>query len=51
MSGFTADVVVVGLGVCGESVVGQLAASGLDVVGIEVELVGGTSGWRESDCS
>jgi pyruvate/2-oxoglutarate dehydrogenase complex dihydrolipoamide dehydrogenase (E3) component len=37
----TADVVVVGLGVAGESVGGQLAKAGLDVVGIENELVGG----------
>ena len=36
-----ADVVVVGLGVGGEAVAGALAAAGLDVVGIENELVGG----------
>ena len=35
------DVVVVGLGVGGEEVAGRLAAAGLDVVGIEAELVGG----------
>ena len=37
----SADVVVVGLGVGGESVAGQLADAGLDVIGIESELVGG----------
>ena len=37
----TADVVVVGLGVGGESVAGQLADAGLDVIGIEADLVGG----------
>lgn len=36
-----ADVVVVGLGVGGEAVAGQLADAGLDVIGIEAELVGG----------
>ncbi len=36
-----ADVVVVGLGVGGEAVAGALAEAGLDVVGIEAELVGG----------
>jgi len=35
------DVVVVGLGPGGEDVAGRLAAAGLDVVGIEAELVGG----------
>lgn len=35
-----ADVVVVGMGVGGEEVAGQLADAGLDVVGIEAELVG-----------
>lgn len=35
------DVVVVGLGVGGEEVAGRLAEAGLDVVGIEAELVGG----------
>lgn len=35
------DVIVVGLGVGGEAVAGQLAEAGLDVVGIEAELVGG----------
>lgn len=41
MTALTADVVVVGLGVAGEAVAGQLAEAGLDVVGIEAELVGG----------
>lgn len=36
-----ADVVVVGLGPGGEYVAGALAEAGLDVVGIEAELVGG----------
>lgn len=36
-----ADVVVVGLGPGGEYVAGTLAAAGLDVVGVEAELVGG----------
>ncbi len=36
-----ADVVVVGLGPGGELVAGDLASAGLDVVGIEAELVGG----------
>ncbi|MGC4886175.1 dihydrolipoyl dehydrogenase family protein [Micromonospora sp. DT227] len=35
------DVVVVGLGVGGEEVAGRLAEAGLDVVGIERDLVGG----------
>jgi pyruvate/2-oxoglutarate dehydrogenase complex dihydrolipoamide dehydrogenase (E3) component len=35
------DVVVVGLGPGGEQVAGKLAEAGLDVVGIEAELVGG----------
>lgn len=35
------DVVVIGLGPGGEEVAGSLAESGLDVVGIEAELVGG----------
>jgi pyruvate/2-oxoglutarate dehydrogenase complex dihydrolipoamide dehydrogenase (E3) component len=35
------DVVVLGLGVGGEEVAGQLAVAGLDVVGIEGRLVGG----------
>ncbi|MFZ0530066.1 MAG: NAD(P)/FAD-dependent oxidoreductase [Propionicimonas sp.] len=37
----SADVIVVGLGVAGEAVAGALAEAGLDVVGIEAELVGG----------
>jgi pyruvate/2-oxoglutarate dehydrogenase complex dihydrolipoamide dehydrogenase (E3) component len=41
MSTDIADVIVVGLGVGGEAVAGQLAQAGLDVVGIEAELVGG----------
>lgn len=36
-----ADVAVIGMGVGGEEVAGRLAESGLDVVGIERELVGG----------
>lgn len=36
-----ADVVVVGMGVGGEAVAGELAEAGLDVVGIENRLVGG----------
>lgn len=36
-----ADVLVVGMGVGGEAVAGALAEAGLDVVGIEAELVGG----------
>ena len=37
----TAEVVVIGLGPGGEDVAGNLAEAGLDVVGIEKELVGG----------
>ncbi len=37
----TADVVVIGMGPAGESVAGQLAEAGLNVVGIDRELVGG----------
>ncbi len=37
----TVDVVVIGMGPGGESVAGTLAKAGLDVVGIEAELVGG----------
>lgn len=37
----TADVVVVGMGVGGEAVAGQLCDAGLDVIGIEGGLVGG----------
>lgn len=36
-----ADIVVIGMGPAGESVAGQLADAGLDVVGIDRELVGG----------
>ncbi|MDA8354943.1 MAG: NAD(P)/FAD-dependent oxidoreductase [Actinomycetota bacterium] len=36
-----ADVVVIGMGVGGEEVAGRLAEAGLDVVGVERELVGG----------
>lgn len=36
-----ADAVVIGMGVGGEEVAGRLAEAGLDVVGIERELVGG----------
>ncbi|MEU1374625.1 NAD(P)/FAD-dependent oxidoreductase [Streptomyces triculaminicus] len=35
------DVVVIGMGPGGEHVAGELAATGLDVVGVEAELVGG----------
>ncbi|MGY0232920.1 dihydrolipoyl dehydrogenase family protein [Longispora urticae] len=35
------DIIVIGLGVGGEEVAGRLAASGLDVLGIENRLVGG----------
>ncbi|GAB4086686.1 NAD(P)/FAD-dependent oxidoreductase [Myceligenerans cantabricum] len=41
MSTEQAEVVVVGLGVAGEAVGGALARAGMDVVGIEAELVGG----------
>ena len=37
----TADVVVLGMGIGGESLAGRLADAGLDVVGIEARLVGG----------
>jgi pyruvate/2-oxoglutarate dehydrogenase complex dihydrolipoamide dehydrogenase (E3) component len=37
----TADVIVIGMGPAGESVAGQLAEAGLDVIGIDRELVGG----------
>lgn len=37
----TADVIVIGMGPAGESVAGQLAEAGLDVVGIDRLLVGG----------
>lgn len=35
------DVVVIGMGVAGEAVAGELASTGLDVVGVENQLVGG----------
>lgn len=41
MADYTADVIVIGLGPGGEDVAGTLAQAGLDVVGIEKELVGG----------
>lgn len=41
MSNQTADVVVIGMGPGGEDVAGKLAEAGLDVVGIDRELVGG----------
>lgn len=41
MSDLSTEVVVVGLGVGGEAVAGQLADAGVDVIGIENELVGG----------
>jgi pyruvate/2-oxoglutarate dehydrogenase complex dihydrolipoamide dehydrogenase (E3) component len=37
----TADVVVIGMGPGGEDVAGRLAEAGLDVIGIEKQLVGG----------
>jgi len=37
----THDVIVIGLGVGGEAVAGSLAEAGLDVLGIERNLVGG----------
>ncbi len=37
----SADVIVIGMGPAGEAVAGQLAEAGLDVVGIDRELVGG----------
>lgn len=37
----TVDVVVIGLGPGGEEVAGRLAEAGLEVVGVERELVGG----------
>jgi pyruvate/2-oxoglutarate dehydrogenase complex dihydrolipoamide dehydrogenase (E3) component len=36
-----ADVIVVGMGPGGEDLAGRLAEAGLDVVGVEAELVGG----------
>ncbi len=37
----TAEIIVVGMGPAGESVAGQLADAGVDVIGIDAELVGG----------
>jgi pyruvate/2-oxoglutarate dehydrogenase complex dihydrolipoamide dehydrogenase (E3) component len=37
----TAEVIVIGMGPAGEAVAGQLAEAGLDVIGIDRELVGG----------
>jgi len=37
----SAEIVVIGMGPAGESVAGQLAEAGLDVVGVEAELLGG----------
>ena len=37
----TVDVVVIGMGVAGEAVAGDLAASGLDVIGVESHLLRG----------
>jgi pyruvate/2-oxoglutarate dehydrogenase complex dihydrolipoamide dehydrogenase (E3) component len=37
----TVDVVVIGMGVAGEAVAGELADAGLDVLGVEDRLVGG----------
>jgi pyruvate/2-oxoglutarate dehydrogenase complex dihydrolipoamide dehydrogenase (E3) component len=42
-----ADVLVVGMGVGGEADAGALAEAGLDVVGIEAELVGGERPYLE----
>ncbi len=41
MSGNSADVIVIGMGPGGEDVAGRLAEAGLDVIGIDRELVGG----------
>jgi pyruvate/2-oxoglutarate dehydrogenase complex dihydrolipoamide dehydrogenase (E3) component len=41
MTADSADLVVVGMGVAGEAVAGQLASAGLDVIGVESQLVGG----------
>lgn len=41
MTEYSCDVVVVGLGPGGEALVARLAAAGLDVVAVEMELVGG----------
>ncbi len=37
----TVDVVVIGMGVAGEAVAGELASAGLEVIGVENQLVGG----------
>lgn len=41
MTDYSAEVIVIGMGPGGEDVAGNLAQAGLDVVGIESELVGG----------
>lgn len=41
MSDMTCDVIVLGMGTCGEDAALRLAGAGLDVVGIEPNLVGG----------
>lgn len=41
MTSQEADVIVLGLGTCGEELSGRLALAGLDVVGVEPELIGG----------
>ncbi len=41
MTSREADVIVLGLGTCGEELSGRLAMAGLDVVGVEPALIGG----------